>query len=139
VRDPLEALRLDSAGNRGMVLTLALSYGGREEIVAMARRVAEKAAAGQLEPSAVSEALVDATLWTAGLPPVDLVVRTSGERRLSNFLLWQSAYAELYFTETPWPEFRAHALLECLASFQQRERRFGLTGAQVTPIRLAAT
>jgi undecaprenyl diphosphate synthase len=139
VREPLEALRLDSASNRSMVLTLALSYGGREELVAMARRVAEKAAAGELEPSAVSEALIDATLWTAGLPPVDLVIRTSGERRLSNFLLWQSAYAELIFTETAWPDFRARELLDCLSSFQQRERRFGLTGAQVAPIRRAGT
>lgn len=139
VREPLEALRLDSAGNRGMVLTLALSYGGREEIVAMARRVAEKAAAGELEPSAVSEALIDATLWTAGLPPVDLVIRTSGERRLSNFLLWQSSYAELIFTDTAWPDFRSRELLDCLASFQQRERRFGLTGAQLSPIRLAGS
>jgi undecaprenyl diphosphate synthase len=139
VREPLDALRLDSEGNKAMVLTLALSYGGREEIVAMARRVAEKAAAGELEPQAVSEALVDATLWTAGLPPVDLVVRTSGERRLSNFLLWQSAYAELVFTDTAWPEFRARELLDCLSSFQQRERRFGLTGSQVAPIRRAGT
>jgi undecaprenyl diphosphate synthase len=139
VREPLDALRLDSASNRSMVLTLALSYGGREELVAMVRRVAEKAAAGELEPSAVSEALIDATLWTAGLPPVDLVIRTSGERRLSNFLLWQSAYAELIFTETAWPDFRARELLDCLSSFQQRERRFGLTGAQVAPIRRAGT
>ena len=101
--------------------------------------LAEEVRAGNLEPQAVSEALVDATLWTAGLPPVDLVVRTSGERRLSNFLLWQSAYAELYFTETLWPDFRAPQLCEAVGAFQQRERRFGLTGAQVTPIRLAGT
>jgi undecaprenyl diphosphate synthase len=139
VREPLEALREESKSNRSMVLTLALSYGGREELVAMARRIAEEVRAGNLEPQAVSEALVDATLWTAGLPPVDLVVRTSGERRLSNFLLWQSAYAELYFTETLWPDFRGAQLCECISSYQQRERRFGLTGAQVTPIRLAGT
>jgi undecaprenyl diphosphate synthase len=139
VREPLEALRLDSASNRSMVLTLALSYGGREEIVAMARRVAEEAAAGHLEPSAVSDALVDATLWTAGLPPVDLVVRTSGEHRLSNFLLWQSAYAELVFTDTAWPDFRSKELLDVLASFQQRERRFGLTSSQVSLMRRSGT
>ncbi len=139
VREPLDALREESASNRSMVLTLALSYGGREELVAMARRIAEEVRAGNLEPQAVSEALVDATLWTAGLPPVDLVVRTSGERRLSNFLLWQSAYAELYFTETLWPDFRAQQLCEAVGAFQQRERRFGLTQAQVTPIRLAGT
>lgn len=144
VREPLEALRAESATNRSMVLTLALSYGGREEIVAMARRIAEKAATGELVPAAVSEALVDATLWTGGLPPVDLVIRTSGERRLSNFMLWQSAYAELVFTEILWPDFRARELVDCLAAFQQRERRFGMTSAQVqavpaTPIRRAGT
>jgi undecaprenyl diphosphate synthase len=144
VREPLEALRADSRDNRSMVLTLALSYGGREELVAMVRRVAEKAARGELEPSAVSEALVDATLWTAGLPPVDLVIRTSGERRLSNFLLWQSAYAELLFVDTAWPDFRGRELCECLLAFQDRERRFGKTGAQartasVATIRRAGT
>jgi undecaprenyl diphosphate synthase len=139
VREPLEALRIDSAGNRSMVLTLALSYGGREELVAMARRVAEEAAAGRLEPASVSEALVDATLWTSGLPPVDLVVRTSGEHRLSNFLLWQSAYAELVFTDVAWPDFRSKELLDVVSTFQQRERRFGLTSSQVSPIRLAGT
>ncbi len=134
VREPLEALRAESASNTGMVLTLALSYGGREELVAMARRLAEKAKSGELEPAAVSEALVDATLWTGGLPQVDLVVRTSGERRLSNFLLWQSAYAELYFTDTAWPDFRAREFCEAVSAYQQRERRFGLTGAQVQPL-----
>ena len=134
VRDPLEALRADSAANTGMTLTLALSYGGREELVAMARRVAEKTRSGELEPAAVSEALVDALMWTAGLPPVDVVIRTSGERRLSNFMLWQTSYAELIFSEVLWPEFRARELCECLASFQQRERRFGLTGSQVQAV-----
>lgn len=141
VRDPLDALREESAKNKSMTLTLALSYGGREELVAMARRVAEKAKSGELEPAAVSEALVDATLWTAGLPPVDLVVRTSGERRLSNFLLWQTAYAELVFTDVLWPDFRAKELTEVIAAFQNRERRFGQTSAQVQalPIRRAGT
>jgi undecaprenyl diphosphate synthase len=144
VREPLEALRADSKSNRSMVLTLALSYGGREELVAMARGLAERVQAGQLEPAAISEAVVEGGLWTQGLPPVDLIVRTSGERRLSNFLLWQSAYAELLFTDTLWPDFRARQLLECLVAFQDRERRFGLTGAQVrtatvAPIRRAGT
>ena len=141
VREPLESIRAESAANTGMTLTLALSYGGREELVAMARRIAEKTQSGQLEPAAVSEALVDALMWTAGLPPVDLVIRTSGERRLSNFMLWQSAYAELCFTEILWPEFRARELLDCLAAFQQRERRFGMTGAQAQtlPLRRAGS
>lgn len=137
VREPLENLRAESASNTGMTLTLALSYGGREELVAMARRVAEKVRSGELEPAAVSEALVDAMIWTAGLPPVDLVIRTSGEHRLSNFMLWQTSYAELMFSDILWPEFRARELCDCLASFQQRERRFGMTGAQVqTPLRV---
>lgn len=141
VRGPLDALREESAGNRDMTLTLALSYGGREELVAMARRVAELARVGDLEPAAVSEALVDATLWTAGLPPVDLVIRTSGERRLSNFLLWQCAYAELHFSDVLWPDFRAQALADAIGAYQGRERRFGQTSAQVQalPIRRAAT
>ncbi len=134
VREPLEALRTESASNSGMTLTLALSYGGREELVAMARAVAEQTLKGELEPVAVSEALVDALMWTAGLPPVDLVIRTSGERRLSNFMLWQTAYAELVFSEILWPDFRSRELVDCLSHFQQRERRFGKTGAQVQPL-----
>ncbi len=141
VRDPLEALRAESAKNTGMTLTLALSYGGREELVQMARRIGEKIKQQLLDPSAVNESTVEDALWTAGLPPVDLVIRTSGERRLSNFLLWQSSYAELVFTDVLWPDFRARELCAALATFQQRERRFGLTGAQVQPlpIRLAGS
>jgi undecaprenyl diphosphate synthase len=133
VREPLDALMADSKGRRSMVLTLALSYGGREELVAMARRVAERVQAGQISASMVNESLVESSLWTDGLPPIDLVIRTSGERRLSNFLLWQCAYAELLFTDTLWPDFRARQLLESLLVFQDRERRFGLTGAQLRP------
>jgi undecaprenyl diphosphate synthase len=141
VREPLENLRAESASNTGMTLTLALSYGGREELVNMARRIAEKTRDGSLEPAAVSEALVDAMMWTAGLPPVDLVIRTSGERRLSNFMLWQTSYAELVFSDILWPDFRARELCDCLSSYQQRERRFGMTGAQVQtlPLRRASS
>jgi undecaprenyl diphosphate synthase len=122
VRARLEAVMAETAGHGGMVLTLALSYGGREELVRAARAAA---AAGP-----VDEASIEAHLWTRGLPPLDLLVRTSGERRISNFLLWQSAYAELYFTDVLWPDFREEAFLLALADFQDRERRFGLTGAQ---------
>ena len=141
VKTPLNALKSASSKNRGMVLTLALSYGGREELVAMTRQVVERVAKGELEPIAVNEALVESTLWTAGLPPVDLVLRTSGERRLSNFLLWQSAYAEMVFVDVLWPDFRARELLDCLAAYQDRKRRFGHTAAQVKrfPIRWAGT
>jgi undecaprenyl diphosphate synthase len=131
VREPLEALREESKDHQGMVLTLALSYGGREEIVAAAKTLAARAQAGALDPARISEDDFDQALWTRGLPPLDLVVRTSGERRLSNFLLWQSAYAELVFVDTLWPDFRSRDVLECLELFQGRERRYGQTSAQL--------
>ena len=131
VREPLEELRALSAGNDRMVLTLALSYGGREEIVQMARRVAEEAALGTLRPDDIDARAVEDRLWTAGLPPLELVVRTSGEIRISNFLLWQLAYAELHLTETLWPDFGEADLLLALDDFQRRERRFGKTSAQL--------
>jgi undecaprenyl diphosphate synthase len=131
VRDPLEELRSASAQHVDMVLTLALSYGGREEIVAMARKVAEDARAGSLRPERVDAEAVEERLWTAGLPPLELVVRTSGEVRVSNFLLWQLAYAEIHLTETLWPDFGEEALLVALDDFQRRERRFGKTSAQI--------
>jgi undecaprenyl diphosphate synthase len=131
VREPLEELRRDSARNSDMVLTLALSYGGREEIVAMAKRVAEDARAGSLRPDEIDAEAVEERLWTCGLPPLELVVRTSGEVRVSNFLLWQLAYAEIHLTETLWPDFGEEALLVALDDFQKRERRFGKTSAQI--------
>jgi len=131
VRDPLEELRRDSARNSDMVLTLALSYGGREEIIAMARRVAADARAGSLRLDSVDAEAVEERLWTAGLPPLELVVRTSGEIRVSNFLLWQLAYAEIHFTETLWPDFGEEALLVAVDDFQRRERRFGKTSQQI--------
>jgi undecaprenyl diphosphate synthase len=124
VRERLERMRRDSASNRGLILTLALSYDGREDIAQAARRATAEGA--PLEPGAI-----DARLWTAGLPDLDLLVRTSGERRISNFLLWQCAYAELAFSEVLWPDFRELELLQVVSDFQARERRFGLTGAQV--------
>ena len=127
VREPLEELRRDSAAHGEMVLTLALSYGGREEIVAMARRIAED----RLAPDQIDAKAIEDRLWTAGLPPLELVVRTSGELRLSNFLLWQLAYAEIHFTDTLWPDFGEIDLLLALEDFQKRERRFGQTSAQL--------
>ena len=131
VRDPLEALRAESQGNDKMILTLALSYGGREEIIAMARAVALEARSGALKPEDIDARAVEARLWTAGLPPLELVVRTSGEVRVSNFLLWQLAYAEIHLTETLWPDFGERDLLLAVEDFQRRERRFGKTSAQV--------
>jgi undecaprenyl diphosphate synthase len=131
VRDPLDRLREDSAHHRGMVLSLALSYGGREEILHAARQMAEAAGRGQLGPDALTAGEFERWLWTRELPPLDLIIRTSGEHRLSNFLLWQSAYAELVFTDTLWPDFRKQTFLECLAEFQRRERRYGQTPEQL--------
>jgi undecaprenyl diphosphate synthase len=127
VRGPLDALIADSAGNRSMVLCLALSYGGRESIVDAARALVQ----GGVAPEAIDEAAFGRALATRDLPPVDLLIRTSGEQRLSNFLLWEAAYAELYFTSTLWPEFRRDELVAALEAFAERERRFGLTSEQV--------
>jgi undecaprenyl diphosphate synthase len=126
VRAQLELVMGETRANGGMVLTLALSYGGREELVHAARAAA---AAGPLD-----EASLEAHLWTRGLPELDLLVRTSGERRISNFLLWQAAYAELYFTDVLFPDFRDEAFLLAMADFQGRQRRFGLTGAQLAEL-----
>ncbi len=131
VREPLEEIRAASAQNTGMVLTLALSYGGREEIVLAAKALLAKVAAGTITAVQIDANAFEAQLSTASLPPVDLVIRTSGEHRISNFMLWQSAYAELLFTETLWPDFRSPQLLSCIEEYQGRERRFGLTSAQV--------
>ena len=126
VRARLERSARESASNQAMTLTLALSYDAREEIAQAAQR-ASQAAGG----SPIGTADIEGRLWTAGLPELDLLVRTSGERRISNFLLWQCAYAELAFSEVLWPDFREIELLQVIGDFQTRERRFGLTGAQV--------
>ncbi len=119
-----EALAL-TAGNTRMTLTLALSYGSRWEITQAARQLAARAAEGALDPADISEAMVSEAMMTAGLPDPDLLVRTAGDMRLSNFLLWQIAYTELYVTDLFWPDFRRDALYDAVRSFQDRERRFG--------------
>ena len=131
VRGPLEELMADTAVGEEMVLTLCLSYGGREELVHAARRLAADVAAGRLAPDAIDAEVFASHLWTGDLPEPDLLIRTSGEQRLSNFLLWGSAYAELVFTATPWPEFREPELCRAIGVYQRRERRFGLTGGQL--------
>ncbi len=131
VRTPLQILCRESAANRAMVLNLALSYGGRAELVDAIRSIAQRVQAGALRPEQIDEAIVSGALSTAGLPDPDLLIRTSGEMRLSNFLLWQVAYAEIYVTDTLWPDFRRPHLLEAFHAFASRERRFGLTGGQV--------
>jgi undecaprenyl diphosphate synthase len=131
VRAPLDALKNDSKNNKSMVLTLALSYGGRESIIEATRRMVERVQRGEIRLQDVNELSFGEALATHGLPPLDLVIRTSGEQRLSNFLLWEVAYAELYFTDTLWPDFRRDELYEAIASYQGRERRFGLTSEQI--------
>ena len=114
-----------------MDLTLALSYGGRSEIVQAAQALAREVQAGRLKPEHIDAALFARYLYTADLPDPDLLIRTSGECRLSNFLLWQSAYTELYITETLWPDFREEDFLQALEAYRQRDRRFGLTQEQI--------
>jgi undecaprenyl diphosphate synthase len=120
-----------TAGNQRMTVALALSYGGRQDIAAAARRIAEEVAAGRLTPAQVNEDLLAQALMTGGLPDPDLLIRTSGEQRISNFFLYQLAYTELYFTETLWPDFREADLLKAIIAYQARERRFGTVGATV--------
>lgn len=131
VREPLDRLKADSAANTGMTLCLALSYGGREAIIDATKRLIEQVQAGQIRIQDVNPLSFGEALCTKDLPPLDLVIRTSGEQRLSNFLLWEVAYAELCFTDTLWPDFRRDDLYEALAAYAGRERRFGLTSEQV--------
>ncbi len=116
---------------RELTLTLALSYGGRSEIVQAARQLAEKVRQGLLEPQDIDRELFARHLYTRELPDPDLLIRTSGEHRISNFLLWQLAYTELYFTDTLWPDFREEEFLAALLDFQRRDRRLGLTQEQI--------
>jgi undecaprenyl diphosphate synthase len=113
--------------NKALTLTLALSYGGRQEIVAVARALAEKVQAGKIKPESVDDKTVESFLFTSGMPDPDFIIRTSGEQRLSNFLLWQSAYAEFVFLDVLWPDFSGEHLASAIAEFRQRERRYGDT------------
>ena len=126
-RKHLEATIERLSRNTGMVLNLALSYGGRREIVDAARRLAHDIASGAIPPDAVDEAHFKSYLYRPELPEPDFLIRTSGEQRISNFLLWQLAYTELYFTDVLWPDFSEEDLLHALREFQNRERRFGGT------------
>ena len=114
-----------TAGNRRMTLAIALNYGARGELVQATRRLAEAAAEGRLAPGDIDEACIEAALDTHDLPPLDLLIRTSGEQRLSNFLLWQAAYAELLFVDTLWPDFDGGTMEAALAEYARRERRYG--------------
>lgn len=118
-----------TGANRTMTLVVALSYGSRQEIVAAAKRLAEDVAAGRLSVDAIDEQALSGRLFTADLPDPDLIIRTSGEKRISNFLLWQAAYAELVFVDTLWPDFTKRDLEAAIDEFHRRERRFGATTA----------
>ena len=122
----LDALMRETESLDGMTLTLALSYGGREEIVDAARELARRTRDGAIDPEDIDERSMDALLPSMNVGPVDLLVRTGGEQRISNFLLWGSAYAEFVFTDELWPDFGANSLYSAIAAYQARERRFGL-------------
>jgi undecaprenyl diphosphate synthase len=117
--------------NTGLTLNVALSYGGRQELVDAFRKMAEQIAQGELKPEQIDEYAIARHLYTAEQPDPDLIIRTGGEHRISNFLLWQLAYAEIYFTDIPWPEFRKEPFLDAVRDYLQRERRFGMISEQV--------
>jgi len=114
-----------TSSNTGPILAIALNYGAQAELVEAARRLASKVAAGDMDAQAITPEAIEGELQTNGLPPLDLVIRTSGEQRLSNFLLWQAAYAELLFVDTLWPDFDEAALADAVTEFGRRHRRFG--------------
>jgi undecaprenyl diphosphate synthase len=130
-RELAEAIELTKTGTR-MTLVLALSYSGRWDLTQATRRMAADVAAGRLQPEAVTEATITNYLATAGMPDPELLIRTSGEQRISNFLLWQLAYTELYITPELWPDFRRSHLRAAIVAYQRRERRFGKTSEQLT-------
>jgi undecaprenyl diphosphate synthase len=118
--------------NTGLNLILALSYGGRQELLMAIRRIADKIQSGEMKIDQVTEEKLTHELYTANVPDPDLLIRTGGEHRLSNFLLWQSAYTELYLSDIFWPDFREKALIDSIQDYQARQRRFGKTGEQIT-------
>jgi len=131
IRARMAAAEKQTVGNARLHLTIAASYGGRWDIAQAARSLAQDVAAGRLDPDAIDEGALASRMTLAELPPPDLFIRTGGDMRISNFLLWQLAYTELWFTEILWPELDAATLRRALEDYASRERRFGLTGAQV--------
>jgi undecaprenyl diphosphate synthase len=132
VNETLDEAIQKTSGNSGMVLTLALSYGSRQELSMAAARLAQDVVSGKLTPEAINVGVFETYLDTGGLPDPDFLIRTSGEMRISNFLLWQLAYTELYFTDINWPDFTINELHKALADYQSRERRFGKTSDQIS-------
>lgn len=135
VRETIQMAMEKTKNNQAMVLTLALSYSSILEIVDAVKRIGQDLKEEFLTLDDIDEVLFQRYLYTADLPELDLLIRTSGEMRVSNFLLWQMAYTELYFTQVPWPDFRGDDLLDALLEYQKRERRFGLTSQQLSSLR----
>ncbi len=134
-REKFEHCMENTAANTGLSLVLAISYSSRWEITAAVKQMAAEVAAGALSPEQISEQTVTEHLNTKNIPDPDLLIRTSGEQRISNFLLWQLAYSELFFTDVNWPDFRKKQFYDAIYSYQQRERRYGKTSAQITRMR----
>jgi undecaprenyl diphosphate synthase len=131
VKEKLVETKKLTANNDRMILNLALSYGGRDEIISAVKKIIQDAQAGKVQIEDINKEMFGGYLQTAGMPDPDLLIRTSGEYRISNFLLWQLAYTELYFTDVLWPDFKKEDLLQAIADYQKRERRFGLTSEQL--------
>lgn len=131
VRASLARSIAETSGNTKLTLNLALSYGGRDEIVRAVKKIGRLCCEQHLDPAAITDVTIADNLDTAGMPDPDLLIRTGGEARLSNFLLWQVSYAEIYFTDVMWPDFRREVFLQALTDYQVRERRFGRTGEQL--------
>jgi undecaprenyl diphosphate synthase len=125
LREEIDRSQEETAGNSGIQFTVATNYGGRQEIVQACREIARQVQQGVLSPDSIDESLFEKYLYTAGIPHPDLLIRTSGELRLSNFLLWQMAYAEIYVTQTLWPDFDRSQFHQALKDYQDRDRRFG--------------
>lgn len=131
VKTPLQKAIDLTKDNQKATLTIALNYGSQAEILRATKKIAQKVQQGELDPQAIDFPIFEENLYTNNLPQVDLLIRTSGEFRISNFLLWQIAYAELYFTDVLWPDFREEHFLDAVSNFSKRERRFGKTGEQI--------
>jgi len=131
-REALAKAIAETSDNDGLTLVLALNYGGRDEIMGATRKIAENVKKGLLEPQDITPEIFESALDTAGIPDPDLLIRTSGEHRLSNFLLWQLAYTELWITDTMWPDFSVSDFYDALESYKARERRFGKTSQQIS-------